>query len=70
MIQTHKRFPTLNDLREELAAAEQLFVCAEFIDDTDRMRAERERWAIEIERLRAEIKRRGEGWSGMWKMSL
>jgi hypothetical protein len=65
-----KRFPTLADLREELARAEQQFMCAEFIDDTNRMIRERERWAIEITRLRAEITARDEGWSGMWKMSL
>lgn len=53
-----RRFPTLQDLREELALAEQQFMCAEFIDQTSRMRAEREHWAVEVERLRAEIKRR------------
>jgi hypothetical protein len=67
---TATRFPTLNDLREELAMAEVEYVAAEYIDNTARMRRERERWAIEVERLRAEIKRRGEGWSGMGKMSL
>jgi hypothetical protein len=65
-----RRFPTLADLREDLALAEQQFVCAEFIDQTSRMRAERERWAVEITRLRAEISQREEGWSGVWKMSL
>jgi hypothetical protein len=61
------RFPTLTELREELALAEQQFMCAEFIDETARMRRERERWAVEITRLRLEIQRRGEGWSGVWK---
>lgn len=66
MTQTHKRFPTLADLREELSYAEVEYVCAEYITDTARMRRERERWAVEIERLRAEIRRREEGWSGVW----
>jgi hypothetical protein len=66
---TAARFPTLADLREELALAEQQFVCAEFIDETARMHRERERWAVEIKRLRAEIQHRSEGWSGVWKMS-
>jgi hypothetical protein len=61
------RFPTLAELRESLALAEQQFMCAEMIDNTDRMQRERERWAVEVERLRAEIERRGEGWSGVWK---
>jgi hypothetical protein len=61
------RFPTLNDLREDLARAEVEYVAAEYITDSGRMRRERERWAVEVERLRAEIKRREEGWSGMWK---
>jgi hypothetical protein len=58
------------DLREDLARAEVEYVAAEYIENTARMRRERERWAVEITRLRAEIKRREEGWSGMWKMSL
>jgi hypothetical protein len=64
------RFPTLADLRDELAIAEQEFACAEYIDNTDRMMRERERWAVEITRLRLEISQREEGWSGVWKMSL
>jgi hypothetical protein len=67
MTQTHKRFPTLADLRDELAKAEQEFACAEMIDNTDRMYRERERWAVEITRLRMEIAARNEGWSGVWK---
>jgi hypothetical protein len=34
------------------------------------MMRERERWAVEITRLRLEISQREEGWSGVWKMSL
>jgi hypothetical protein len=67
---TATRFPRLDDLRQELLRAEMEYVAAEFIDNTDRMRRERERWAIEITRLRMEISARDEGWSGMGKMSL
>jgi signal recognition particle GTPase len=67
---TAKRFPTLNDLREELLRADIEYAAAEFITDTTRMRRERERWSIEVERIRAEIERRGERWSGVWKRSL
>jgi hypothetical protein len=57
---------TLDELREQLARAEQEFVAAEFINDTVRMRRERERWAAEITRLRLEVGMRDEGWSGVW----
>jgi hypothetical protein len=58
---------TVNELREELAMAEQQFMCAEFIDQTSRQQSERAFWAKEIDRIRAEIEARSEGWSGMWK---
>lgn len=48
---------TLDELRHQLARAEQEFVCAEYIDNADRMYRERERWAAEITRLRLEIQR-------------
>jgi hypothetical protein len=57
---------TVHELREDLARAEQEFAAAEFIDDTNRMLRERERWAAEITRLRLEIGMRDEGWSGVW----
>lgn len=49
---------TLDELREQLAMAEQQFMCAEFIDETVRMYRERAYWAAEITRLRLEIERR------------
>ena len=54
-------------MRDHLARAEDEYVCAEFIDDTTRMFKERLRWATEIQRLRAEIAKRDEGWSGVWE---
>jgi hypothetical protein len=58
---------TLDELRRQLARAEQEYACAEMIDETSRQQEERARWAGEIERLRAEIDAREEGWSGLWK---
>jgi hypothetical protein len=62
-----KRFPTLDDLRSQLAIAEVEFECALYIDSTDRSMRERQRWSVEVERLRAEIEACGEAWSGVWK---
>ena len=54
-------------LRHQLARAEQEYECALYIDQTSRQQEERAYWASQIERLRAEIEQREEGWSGIWK---
>jgi hypothetical protein len=37
------------------------------IDETARQQEQRAYWASQVERLRAEIEAREEGWSGVWE---
>ena len=57
---------TTDQLREEIARAEEMAALADYIDDTRRSQTERRRWLAVALAIRVEVARREEGWSGVW----